>query len=175
MWNSQLKTTMMVWKMKLHRAYTLLSLLSELKLVLLHHSGLCCPVWWNILVVCLLEWELWCFNELKGLLILNLITLFRPSRLPAFTLIVIYGSSTLCFLIKHLHINVIMLSLHSSLSLIIQLGIGVVFILQYLSHSSLWLRKRNSPTISPVCGTLICMILSQPVLFYIFYPMPKAV
>lgn len=54
------------------------------------------------------EWELCCFNELKGLLILNPITLPRPSRLPAFTLIVIYGSSTLCFLINHLVIESIL-------------------------------------------------------------------
>lgn len=68
---------------------------------------LCCPVWWDRLVVCLLEWELWCFNELKGLLILNLITLLPPFRLLAFTLIVIYGSST-CFLINHVVIDVIL-------------------------------------------------------------------
>lgn len=68
-------------------------------------------------LLCLFEWEPWCFNELKGLLILNLITLFRPSRLQAFTLIVIYGSSTLCFLINHLVIDII-LFLCLSLSLL---------------------------------------------------------
>lgn len=57
-------------------------------------------------VVCLPEWELWRFNELKGLLILNLITLLPPSMLPAFTLIVIYGSFTLRFLINHLVVDV---------------------------------------------------------------------
>lgn len=77
---------------------------------------LCCPVWWDR-VVCLLEWELWCFNELKGLLILNLITLLPASRLLALTLIVIYGSSTLCFLINHLLIDGHPV-LHSSLSLL---------------------------------------------------------
>jgi len=67
-----------------------------------------CAVWWNRFVVCLLEWELWCFNELKRLLILNLITLLPPSRLLAFTLTAIYGSFTLCFLINHLVIHVIL-------------------------------------------------------------------
>lgn len=56
--------------------------------------------------------EQWCFNELKGLLILNLITLLPPSKLLAFTL-VIYGSSTLCFLINHLLIDIILCCAHS--------------------------------------------------------------
>lgn len=62
--------------------------------------------------VCLFELELSCFNELKRLLILNLITLLPPSRLLAFTLIVIYRSSTLCFLINHLVIDIILFCTH---------------------------------------------------------------
>lgn len=101
---------------------TLFSLFSELKVQvkLQVFHALCrlyCPVWWDRLVECLFECELWCFNELKGLLILNLITWLPPSRLLAFTLIMIYGSSTLCFLINHIchwHYPV----LYSSLSLL---------------------------------------------------------
>lgn len=57
-----------------------------------------------------------CHNELKGLLILNLITLLCPSA--AFTLIAFLWFSTFCFLINHLLIRALLFytcPCHSSL------------------------------------------------------------
>lgn len=84
-----------------------------------------------------------CHNELKGLLILNLITLVCPSA--AFTLIAFLWFSTFCFLINHLLIRALLFytcPCHSSLKscpftkLLHRLNL---FFLQSCSHDS-WLQ-----------------------------------
>lgn len=113
------------------------------------------------LVYVWLNEKLWCFNELKGLLILNLITLHPPSRLLAFTLIVIYGSSTLCFLINHLVIDVILFCSCPCIMAALEQSClfgglvenayhfrwrSVFTWLQCLLHNYLCLPERNSPS-----------------------------